>query len=95
MANKMTRVYPTYDEKLVKNTILYGNDGKLYLDETFENEVTPEELKNLFFKGLIVAYEDMYIIPTSLEVTNSDVTVTAHYGSDSYDFTAIIPAETE
>jgi hypothetical protein len=51
-------VYASYDEKFVKNTIIYASldTNLLYFskDMTPENLVSKKELKNLFEKGLII-----------------------------------------
>lgn len=78
MAKKViNRVYPNAEEKLVKNTIVYYVYGTLYYDEAREHRVDATDLKNLFFKGLIVCDEGINYIPISLESNDGSVTVHA------------------
>ena len=78
MNKNINRVYATYDEKLVKSTILYTDASNLFYDQNWKNKVNAEEATNLFLKGLmLVCYNEVYYRPIACyPVAGGNTTVT-------------------
>lgn len=88
------KVYASYEEKFLKNVILFAKNDKetLYFDKLFEEAVPRELLFNFFMKGLIVKYEDAYYKPLYLEETiDEELEIGVYDGSKTYTFVSETP----
>lgn len=80
--NKKTYIYAHADEKNAKTLLLYANSSKaLFYDEAAkEDKVAKADLKDLFVKGVTIAYSGDYYKPVCVKTTGliaSDGTSTA------------------
>lgn len=90
-------VYSSYEEKYVKFVVLYAekNNGGLFYDVDYKEEVNSEELRNIFGKGLVVDYDDGLYSPISM-VFDDDTEKTElkiHTGTTAYTFKTDEPEE--
>lgn len=70
---KMEKMFKTYDDKYLQAIVMYGfsEDTKLYYDEAKSRHVTTiDEMKDLFFRGVLVKYKKdsdvEYAVPVSV-----------------------------
>lgn len=70
---KMEKMFKTYDDKYLQAIVMYGfsSDTKLYYDEAKSRHVTTiDEMKELFFRGVLVKYKKdsdvEYAVPVSV-----------------------------
>lgn len=94
----INRIYPTYDEKLVKSTVLYANagegekDGVLYFDEAYEYPVDTNEAFNLFLKGMIIVYVSNYFRPYAYRInTDGAAEISIMDGTDEIALLTVVP----
>lgn len=93
----MTNIYATYPEKFLKAVVAYASSSILYKEAAHTNALSPEEVANLFKKGLLLISDSSnYIRPTKLVVGEnyatvsyitvgaSDIAVETKYYSDGY-----------
>ncbi len=62
----MNRVFQDAKDKYVSAVIVYFNDNKFYFDEAFEQEVSADEMKDLFFKGIVAVKNDVFYTAKSM-----------------------------
>lgn len=54
----MTKIFQRAEDKNVAVRIVYENDGTLYYDTDFTQEVAEADMKNLFVKGVMLSSGD-------------------------------------
>ena len=54
----MTKIFQRTEDKNVAVRIVYENDGTLYYDTDFTQEVAEADMKNLFVKGVMLSSGD-------------------------------------
>lgn len=79
----ITKIYNDAVDKNVAATVLYGNDGKVYFEETFENQVNKADLENFFVKGLVVVYDEKTYKPTCVAAQGNKAVVSIVTGANT------------
>lgn len=91
MKSKFNRFYGTFDDKLAKTTLVYGDadNGNLFLDKTHKTKLTFDEVLALFLVGMTVVYDNGYYNPvqckdsgTTMDVVVYDGTIKLTFKSD-------------
>ena len=54
----MDKIFQRAEDKNVAVRIVYENDGTLYYDTDFTQEVPEDDMKNLFVKGVMLSSGD-------------------------------------
>ena len=54
----MDKIFQRAEDKNVAVRIVYENDGTLYYDADFTQEVAEDDMKNLFVKGVMLSSGD-------------------------------------
>ena len=80
---QITKVYQDAADKNIAATVLYANEGNLYFEATFENQVGKAELENLFVKGLVVVHEGKNFKPIYVADQGTKAVVAIVVSADS------------
>lgn len=97
---KINKMYKTYDDKYLQAIVMYGFNGdtKLYYDEAKSRHVaTIDEMKALFFRGILVKYKKdsdvEYAVPVSVsEKLSSGLSIYATLEDTGSNLVTFVPA---
>ena len=97
---KIEKMYKTYDDKYLQAIVMYGFNGdtKLYYDEAKSRHVaTIDEMKALFFRGILVKYKKdsdvEYAVPVSVsEKLSSGLSIYATLEDTGSNRVTFVPA---
>lgn len=97
---KIDKMYKTYDDKYLQAIVMYGFNGdtKLYYDEAKSRHVaTIDEMKALFFRGILVKYKKdsdvEYAVPVSVsEKLSSGLSIYATLEDTGSNLVTFVPA---
>ena len=79
------KVYANADDKFVKNTIVYANDGFVIChDATFTKTIHPSEIEDIFLNGMLIKtyVTEGYTTPASYMLSGDRVTIRGNNGMD-------------
>lgn len=97
---KIDKMYKTYDDKYLQAIVMYGFNGdtNLYYDEAKSRHVaTIDEMKALFFRGILVKYKKdsdvEYAVPVSVsEKLSSGLSIYATLEDTGSNLVTFVPA---
>lgn len=72
----MERIYEDANDQHIVGTFVYVKTGKAYSDEECKVGVAADDLKNLFYKGVVIVDTKKEYKPVAMTETSGTVTLT-------------------